>query len=73
MMTMISLMTIMSMMTMMTMMTMMSMPNFRYLVAVLGSVGMGIIYGLKVNISVAIVAMVNHTALGNKFIYKKII
>lgn len=32
--------------------------------AVLGSVGMGIIYGLKVNFSVAIVAMVNHTALG---------
>jgi len=25
---------------------------------------MGLIYGLKVNISVAIVAMVNHTAIG---------
>ena len=37
---------------------------FRYVFSVLGGVGMAIIYGLKVNISVAIVAMVNHTAIG---------
>lgn len=35
----------------------------RYVFAVLGSIGFAIIYGLKVNLSVAIVAMVNHTAL----------
>ena len=35
----------------------------RYAFACLGGVGMAIIYGLKVNISVAIVAMVNHTAI----------
>ena len=35
----------------------------RYLFAVLGSAGMAIIYGLKVNLSVAIVAMVNQTAI----------
>lgn len=29
----------------------------------LGSVGMSIIYGLKVNLSVAMVAMLNHTAI----------
>lgn len=34
----------------------------RYVLAILGSVGMGIIYGLKVNLHVAIVSMVNHTA-----------
>ena len=34
----------------------------RYLFAVFGSAGMAIIYGLKVNLSVAIVAMVNQTA-----------
>ena len=38
------------------------MKKFRYLFAVLGSAGMAIIYGLKVNLSVAIVAMVNQTA-----------
>lgn len=31
--------------------------------AVLGSIGMAIIYGLKVNLSVAMVGMLNHTAL----------
>ncbi|KAJ8916857.1 hypothetical protein NQ315_005864 [Exocentrus adspersus] len=35
----------------------------RYVLAVLGSVGMGIVYGLKVNLHVAIVSMVNHTAV----------
>lgn len=35
----------------------------RYILAVLGSIGMAIIYGLKVNLSVAMVAMLNHTAL----------
>ncbi|VEN60778.1 unnamed protein product, partial [Callosobruchus maculatus] len=35
----------------------------RYVLAVLGCVGLGIIYGLKVNLHVAIVSMVNHTAL----------
>ena len=38
----------------------------RYLFAVLGSAGMAIIYGLKVNLSVAIVAMVNQTAISIK-------
>ena len=37
--------------------------NFRYVFAILGSMGMAIIYGLKVNLSVAMVAMVNHTAV----------
>jgi len=37
--------------------------KLRYLFAVLGSMGMAIIYGLKVNLSVALVAMVNNTAL----------
>lgn len=36
---------------------------FRYLMAVMGSIGFAILYGFKVNASVAIVAMVNHTAL----------
>lgn len=36
----------------------------RYILAVLGSLGMAIIYGLKVNLSVAMVAMLNHTAVG---------
>lgn len=31
--------------------------------AILGSIAMAIIYGLKVNLSVAMVAMLNHTAL----------
>ncbi|XP_043276500.1 putative inorganic phosphate cotransporter [Venturia canescens] len=35
----------------------------RYLMAILGSVGLAIIYGFKVNVSVAIVAMVNKSAL----------
>lgn len=35
----------------------------RYLMAVLGSIGLAIIYGFKVNVSIAIVAMVNHTGL----------
>ncbi|KAL6258390.1 hypothetical protein P5V15_010348 [Pogonomyrmex californicus] len=36
---------------------------FRYLMAVMGSIGLAILYGFKVNVSVAIVAMVNHTAV----------
>ncbi|KAJ2945477.1 hypothetical protein O0L34_g289 [Tuta absoluta] len=35
----------------------------RYILAVLGSVGMAIVYGLKVNLSVAMVGMLNHTAI----------
>ncbi|XP_055919987.1 sialin [Eupeodes corollae] len=35
----------------------------RYILAVLGSLGMAIVYGLKVNLSVAMVAMLNHTAI----------
>jgi len=31
--------------------------------AVMGSIGLAILYGFKVNASVAIVAMVNHTAV----------
>ena len=37
--------------------------RFRILFAVLGAAGMAIVYGFKVNLSVAIVAMVNQTAL----------
>lgn len=37
----------------------------RYVFAVLGSVGFAIIYGLKVNLSVCIVAMVKSTAALN--------
>lgn len=37
----------------------------RYILSVLGSIAMAIIYGLKVNLSVALVAMVNHTAVGH--------
>lgn len=37
----------------------------RYILAILGSIGMAIIYGLKVNLSVAMVAMLNHTAVGH--------
>lgn len=33
------------------------------MLAILGCIGLGIIYGLKVNLSVAIVSMVNHTAI----------
>jgi len=36
---------------------------WRYVFAILGAMGMGIIYGLKVNLHIAIVAMVNHTAI----------
>lgn len=35
----------------------------RYILALLGSIGMAIIYGLKVNLSVAMVAMLNHTII----------
>lgn len=35
----------------------------RYLMAMMGSIGLAILYGFKVNASVAIVAMVNHTAV----------
>ncbi|XP_041982184.1 sialin isoform X2 [Aricia agestis] len=35
----------------------------RYILAILGSIGMAIVYGLKVNLSVAMVGMLNHTAL----------
>ncbi|KAL7304111.1 hypothetical protein TKK_0003569 [Trichogramma kaykai] len=35
----------------------------RYCMAIMGSIGMAIIYGFKVNLSIAIVAMVNHTAV----------
>jgi energy-coupling factor transporter transmembrane protein EcfT len=35
----------------------------RYILAVLSSVAMAIIYGLKVNLSVALVAMINHNAV----------
>lgn len=38
----------------------------RYVLAVLGCVAFAIIYGLKVNLSVAIVGMVNHTAAASK-------
>jgi len=35
----------------------------RYVLAILGSIGMAIVYGLKVNLSVAMVAMLNHDAI----------
>ncbi|XP_020287539.1 putative inorganic phosphate cotransporter isoform X2 [Pseudomyrmex gracilis] len=35
----------------------------RYLMAIMGSIGLAILYGFKVNASVAIVAMVNHSAV----------
>lgn len=38
----------------------------RYTLAILGSIGMGIIYGLKVNLHVTIVSMVNYTAIGDQ-------
>ncbi|KAG7209306.1 hypothetical protein KM043_015417 [Ampulex compressa] len=38
---------------------------FRYFMAIMGSIGLAILYGFKVNLSVAIVAMVNHTAHTN--------
>ncbi|KAK2726930.1 hypothetical protein QYM36_007693 [Artemia franciscana] len=43
----------------------MSCVKARVLFTVLASVGLAILYGLKVNLSVAIVAMVNHTALAD--------
>ncbi|KAI4477723.1 hypothetical protein M0804_012551 [Polistes exclamans] len=45
----------------------------RYLMAMLGSIGLAIIYGFKVNVSVAIVAMVNHTAIRNLAIHDEFI
>ncbi|GBP29493.1 hypothetical protein EVAR_93290_1 [Eumeta japonica] len=35
----------------------------RYILGILGSIGMAIIYGLKVNLSVAMVGMINNTAI----------
>lgn len=35
----------------------------RYILAVLGSIAMAIVYGLKVNLSVAMVGMLNHTGI----------
>ncbi|XP_059057794.1 sialin [Achroia grisella] len=35
----------------------------RYILAILGSIGMAIVYGLKVNLSVAMVGMLNNTAI----------
>ncbi|KPJ15577.1 Sialin [Papilio machaon] len=35
----------------------------RYVLAVLGSIAMAIVYGLKVNLSVAMVGMLNHTSI----------
>eukprot|EP00095_Tigriopus_kingsejongensis_P005794 maker-scaffold88_size394946-snap-gene-2.23 protein:Tk05794 transcript:maker-scaffold88_size394946-snap-gene-2.23-mRNA-1 annotation:"hypothetical protein DAPPUDRAFT_52115" len=37
--------------------------RFRLIFAALGAIGMAIVYGLKVNLSVTIVAMINHTSL----------
>ena len=37
--------------------------RWRIVFALLGSIGMAIIYGLKVNLSMAIVPMVNQTAV----------
>lgn len=42
----------------------------RYVLSVLGSIAMAIIYGLKVNLSVAMVAMVNHTAVALQNVHK---
>ncbi|XP_015178137.1 PREDICTED: putative inorganic phosphate cotransporter isoform X1 [Polistes dominula] len=49
-------------------------PHFpiRYLMAILGSIGLAIIYGFKVNVSVAIVAMVNHTAIRHLSIHDEL-
>lgn len=38
----------------------------RYVMAAMGSMGLAIVYGFKVNASIAIVAMVNHTAVDKK-------
>ena len=37
--------------------------RWRLIFAILGSIGMAIIYGLKVNLSMAIVPIVNQTAV----------
>ena len=37
--------------------------SIRYVMAIMGSIGMAILYGFKVNVSIAIVSMVNHTAV----------
>lgn len=37
----------------------------RYILSILGSIAMAIVYGLKVNLSVAMVAMLNHTELAH--------
>ncbi|CAK9809364.1 Putative inorganic phosphate cotransporter [Anthophora plagiata] len=42
----------------------------RYLMAIMGSIGLAIIYGFKVNVSVAIVVMVNHTAVKLSTLHK---
>ena len=42
--------------------------KYRTLFAILGAAGMAIIYGFKVNLSVAIVAMVNQTAIKGLFL-----
>ena len=39
--------------------------NYRMIFALLGCFGFAIIFGLNVNMSVAIVAMVNHTAVNS--------
>lgn len=38
-------------------------PPARYVLAILGCMGFATIYGLRVNLSVALVGMLNHTAL----------
>ena len=37
--------------------------RWRIIIAILGSIGMAIIYGLKVNLSMAIVSMVDQTVV----------
>ena len=37
--------------------------RWRIIIAILGSIGMAIIYGLKVNLSMAIVSMVDQTVI----------
>ena len=37
--------------------------RWRIILAILGSIGMAIIYGMKVNLHIAIVPMVNQTAV----------
>ncbi len=45
--------------------------RWRFVFAVLGAMGMAIIYGLKVNLSVAIVSMIDHDHLEDEHDYKK--